>query len=310
MTSIGAFQPASLPRVLEGTAERPYVYRILVPVLSRLFSPLVPESLVELVANAPGASRLTFERLSGGIYRREATLVMLMMFGALVAFVFAEKILLKDLGFSAREQFNRSLAILLLVLPVNSFTGYYYDFPQLLLVTISLILLHRRSWTYYLLFLAIANLNKETSVFLVAVFVVYYWSRLPRREFFALLAWQVVICTSIRGIIMYRFHENSGAPIFFTLPDQISRYKNNPIGIVITLAYFLPAIYFISRQWHQKNEFLRSASVLGAIILGLFCLSGFPLEFRVFLDALTVLGILLFPPSNNLKVMDMTNHKA
>jgi hypothetical protein len=53
MTGIGAFQPASLPRVLEGTAARPYTYRILVPVLAVLFSPLIPESAVEWIADAP-----------------------------------------------------------------------------------------------------------------------------------------------------------------------------------------------------------------------------------------------------------------
>jgi hypothetical protein len=283
--------------VLEGTAARPYTYRVLVPVLSSLFSPLVPEGIVEWFAEAPGALRSTLERLSGGLYRREAIVVMLIMFGSLVAFVFAEKSLLHDLGFEARDQFRLSLASLLLVLPVNSFTGYYYDFPQLLLMTIGLILLQRRSWRSYLLLLAVANLNKETSVFLVAVFSAYYWSRLPRREFFALLAWQALVCGIIRGPIMYWFRANPGSPIFFTLPDQIRLYQSHPIGIVITLAYFVPALYLIWRRWPQKNGFLRSASVMGAIILALFFVSGYPLEFRVFLDALPVLSVLLFAPS-------------
>lgn len=295
-TSVGAFQPASLARVLEGSATRPYTYRILVPALARFVSPIVPDEMIDWLANSTGALRATFDRLSAVGYEREAAAVMAIMLLSLAGFVFAERAFLAELGFGAREQFILPLAILLMVLPVTLFTGFYYDFPQLLLVTLSLTLMHRRNWRAYLFFLAMANLNKETAIFLVAIFVVHYWARLPRREFLEVLAWQAIVCGGVRGIILYWFEDNPGATIFYTLPDQIKLFRDHPLGLVFTVSYLSLAIFRVLRRWAQKHEFLRSASVLGAIILGLFVTSGYPLEFRVFLDALPVLGILFFSP--------------
>jgi hypothetical protein len=295
-TSVGAFQPASLARVLEGSATRPYTYRILVPALARFLSPIIPDEMIDWFAQSTGAARATFDRLSAGGYEREAVVVMLIMLLSLAGFVFAEQTLLAELGFGAREQFIWPLAVLLMVLPVTLFTGFYYDFPQLLLVTLSLTLMHRRTWPRYLFVLAMANLNKETAIFLVAIFIVHYWTRLPRREFLEVLAWQAVVCGGVRGSILYWFADNPGATIFYTLPDQIKLFQEHPLGLVFTVSYLSLAIFLVLRRWAQKHEFLRSATVLGLIILGLFVTSGYPLEFRVFLDALPVLGILFFSP--------------
>ena len=309
-TSIGAFQPASLARMLEGSATRPYAYRILVPVLARFLAPVVPSQIPDWFAGSSGAVRSTFEHLSTGGYAREAVIVMTIMLLCLAGFVFAERRLLFELGFGAREQFAWPLAILCMVLPITLFTGFYYDFPQLLLITISLILMYRKSWPSYLLVLAVANLNKETSVFLLVIFSLYYWRRLPHEDFFKIMLLQITICTAIRGAILYRFEGNPGASVLFTLPDQVILFQDKPMGIVFTGLYFAFAIGLAVNRWSQKHEFLRSASVLGIIILGLFFISGFPLEFRVFLDALPVLGILFFPPAFQQTIIDKPNLTA
>lgn len=295
-TSVGAFQPASLSRVLEGTAIRPYTYRILVPALARFLAPVITREIIDWCANSTSAVRVTFDRLSDGGYEREAIVVLAIMLVSLAGFAFAERTLLTELGYGKREQFVWPLAILLMVLPVTLFTGFYYDFPQLLLVTINLSLMYRRNWPGYLFFLGVANLNKETSIFLVAIFIVHYWKRLPRREFLEVLAWQAVVCGVVRGTIHFWFGSNPGAAIFFTLPDQIDLFRAHPLGLVFTVLYLSLATYLVLRRWAQKNEFLRSGSILAVIILGLFFTSGYPLEFRVFLDALPILGIMFFSP--------------
>jgi hypothetical protein len=296
ITLIGAFDPASLARVIETTAERPFIYRILVPILARSLAGMVPTELTEWLKDAPDALSKTYLRLGYNGYSREAVIVLILMFLSLTGFAFLEKTFLADLGYDKKERFVMPLVFQMFVLPVNLFTGFYYDLPQLFLMTICLIYLHRRNWTKYLIFLSIANFNKETSAFLILVYIAYYWSRLPRKNFFTMLIWQVALIGVIRGLLIILFRNNGGSFLAYTIPNQIRIYGEHPLALIFTIAYFGLVIFLTLRQWRSKNGFLRAASVIGLIILILFIPSGYPLEFRVFLDALPVLAILIFPP--------------
>jgi hypothetical protein len=295
-SSIGLFRPAALSKVLEGTAERPYVYRILLPLLARLFSPTIPSRVAEWFASAPPALNVVFDRLSGGMYPREAAFIIAAMFLSLIGFVYTEKIFLGELGFPEKEKLTWPLFIQLFILPVNMFTGYYYDLPQLFLMTLSLLLMYRGDWNIYLVVLALASLNKETSLFLVVVFVIYFWPRLDHHDFFKLLIIQLLVYGVIRVLLLYTFQNNPGAPILFTTPAQFDKYRDYPYAFVFTLLYFSIVAYLILRRWGRKHEFLRAASIIGLMILVLFFISGTVMEFRIFLDALPALGILIFTP--------------
>lgn len=295
-TLIGAFEPASFPRVLELTAERPYMYRILVPALSKLFSFLIPSKVIDWFLAAPDPVSDTFRRLAGDVHFREAAFVLVVMFASLTAFALAQRVFLADLGFNKREQIVLPLLIQMFVLPVTMIAGYYYDLPQLFLMTLGLLLLHRRRWAGYFAVLAIASLNKETAAFLVAVFCIHQWHRMPGAAFLRLLAWQGIIVAVIRITTSLLFRDNAGASLVFTVPDQMRIYSEHPFALAATLACFGIITYLVLRQWRSKNEFLRSAASIGLIVLVLFIPFGYPLEFRVFLDALPVLGVLVFPP--------------
>jgi hypothetical protein len=295
-TSIGLFRPAALSRVLEGTAERPYIYRVLIPVLAKSFASFIPLSVEGWFANAPLVLKDVFERLKGGMYPREATIVLVAMFLSLVGFVLAEKIFLADLGFNDKEQLVLSLVIQSFILPFNMFTGYYYDLPQLFLITLSLLFMYRRNWGIYFIVFELASLNKETSLFLIMVFAIYYWQRLTRTDFFKLLTTQIIVYGFVRMLILYPFQNNPGSPILWTLPAQYNKYVESPYALIFTLLYFSTVILLVLRKWNWKHEFLRAASVTGLIILVLFFFSGTVMEFRIFLDAWPALGILVFAP--------------
>jgi hypothetical protein len=298
ITSIGQFQPASLSRVLEGTAEQPYAYRILLPFTAKIISPIIPSVFIDWFTNAPPPLKKIFERLSNGTYPRESAFVITVMFLSLLGFVFAEKSFLADLGFATKEQFVLPLVIQLFILPVNMFVGYYYDLPQLLLITLSLIFMHRAKWTMYLLFLALAGLNKETSAFLIVAFIIYYWPRLARAEFAKLLSLQLATYGVIRFITLYGFRNNTGSPILLTIPAQYEKYVEYPYAFLFTMLYFAGFTYLTLRQWKKKHQFLRAAAIIPLIILILFFTSGTPMEFRVFLEALPVFATLIFPPTS------------
>jgi hypothetical protein len=296
VTSIGTFGPATLLKALEGTADRPYVFRVLVPLTAKVVAPLIPNALTEWLRSSSAIVQKTLDVLSSNIYDREATAVVLIMFLSLVGFAYAEREFLKTLGAQPREQFVLSLLAQAVILPFSFFFAYYYDLPQILLVTLNLIFLKNEQWQHYLITLAAASFNKETSILLIVVFAIYYATRLPRRKFLELLFAQAVIYGLIRLSLLYIYRNNVGAPAFLTLSNHYEQYSSYPSTLLFTILFFVLIGFMIWRGWSQRQPFLKATLGIALLILVLFFTSGMPMEFRVFLDALPALVILIFPP--------------
>lgn len=291
----GSYPPADFSKILEGTADRPFVSRILTPLLARFFSPLVPQALLERFAVAPLPIQTLFEKLSGSAYQREAAITILLMFFSLIGFAYAQRELTRSLSMNKIEQFILPLFAQILILPFTFRFAYYYDLPQIFLITFSLNFLHRRNWWAYLILFAIATLNKELSFTLIPVYGVYFFQRLPSKEFIRVLSWQIVIYLLIRIPMLIYFSSNNGSSAPLMLAFHYYRYTTDAIVLGYTLAFFGVIGFFIVRKWGQMDSFLRAGLMIFVIIFVLFFISGTPLEFRVFLDALPVLAIWFFP---------------
>lgn len=291
----GSYPPADFSKILQGTADRPFVSRILIPQLTRLFSPLVPQAVLERFAAAPIPIHDLFEKLGGDTYKREAAITILLMFFSLIGFAYAQREWTRSLGMNKIEQFILPLFAQILILPFTFRFAYYYDLPQIFLISLSLNFLHRRNWLAYLIAFAIATLNKELSFTLTAVYGIYYFQRLPRGEFFRVLTWQILIYLLIRVPLLIYFSNSNGssAPLMFGF--HYYRYTTDSFVLGYTIGFFGIIAFFILKKWKQTGIFLRSGLVIFAIIFVLFFISGTPLEFRVFLDALPVLAIWFFP---------------
>jgi hypothetical protein len=297
VTQMGTFEPAKLSRLLEGTAERPYVYRQLMPLLARSLSPVIPQALAEMLSSAPFPIRKTFEALSEGGYHRAAAVVLTLIFFSLVGFAYAQRYFLTTLGLtSSSEQLSLPLLAQVMILPFTIFFGYIYDLPQVLLLTLCLAFLLERRWPGYFIALALASLNKETTVLVIPVFIIYYWSRLPRRTFITLLLAQGGVYAVLRFVLLYLYRDNPGTPMLITLRMHYEQYVAYPPSVLITLVFFAPLIYLMLRGWKHKHPFLRAGFVMFVMLLGLFFLAGMPVEFRVFLDALPVIAALIYMP--------------
>ena len=297
ITQVGTYTPAKLARALEGTAERPFIYRILVPWLARVTAPAIPQSIAAQITHLPHPVQKTFNALREGGYDRQAAIVLLLMFLSLVGFAYAQQNFLTELGMvSPQEQFALPLLAQIFILPFTIFFGYIYDLPQLFLVTLGLLFMLRGEWAMYLLTLALACLNKETTLLLIAVFFFYYLRRLPLQTFIKLLTVQLLIFSAIRIVLMVLFRNNPGSPLLMTLMVHYEQYREFPPAILINLAFFLPLVFLSLRGWERKHPFLRAGSVMFVALFLMYFIAGMPVEFRVFLDALPVVSILIYPP--------------
>ena len=176
---MGTNEYTSLSDLLAGKARTPYIYRVLVPQSAKFLAKIIPSIPHNLFSKSKILQK-SFLDLNGDILPKEAFLVLLLTFLAMVGFIYVEKRFLFDLGFSLDAQLILPILILAFSLPFTMRFGYIYDMPQLFLFTVSLRLLFRRQWKWYLVLFFITTLNKETSILLTATYVIYFYKRLNK----------------------------------------------------------------------------------------------------------------------------------
>ena len=301
-SQIGVNGKATFEKVLTGTAYRPYIYRQLLPIAASALSPYVDGMWALRLGRQSErvlGDRFFRGQLNGRLYPRQVVLILAMMYLSLAAFPATMWFLARELGYGWKARYLMPVAALLTTTVFFGY-GYMYDFTVLFLFTLGLWLMYRRAWIAYLLVFALGTLNKETTLFLVLIFALYYWHRLPRRRLWSLTAAQLGIFALIQGALRYRFRNNPGATVEWHLPDQIATYQgifmHAPWWMAASLVGLALIALAVIRSWKQKPEFLRVALTPLPFFVVLMLLWGYPLEGRAAMEMLPVLALLMLPP--------------
>ena len=269
---------ASVPAMVYGQAERPYVSRMLLPVVVRSIVELTPVWAKEDLASAVRQSLPQWDTLDWARnYPYEFFVVFLALWLTLVAFAFALR-RLAGISLDLTAMPRDAVPILaLLALPCTYiYASHIYDFPELLLFTLGLLTIAERRWKLYWPVFVLAVLNKETAILLSLVWVMQARTQLTRARFTSGLALQVVAWSSIRAGIVLLLRDNAGAmvlphlarnlhvltnPARFFLFRSIGAFPLVPCGLnILTLSGFAACLLMLRRV----PVFLRHA-FLGAL---------------------------------------------
>lgn len=151
--------------MMEGTAYRPYVYRQLVPLLSKGASTILPQEVQTFIAervlllDAYGDT-VELEERSGSEFHY-GFLFLASFCGLFLSLVLLRKLLL-ELGFNPLESLLAPAVFALLYPYVETIGGYYYDSVEIVFFCAA-VLLASRGWSVALVLLALpATMNKES----------------------------------------------------------------------------------------------------------------------------------------------------
>ena len=278
--------------MVDGTAYRPYVNRVLLPALIRLITAPLPEQWNATFSAIPWiTAELGAFQVPPGAALQALTAWVLMLI-SLIGFAYSLRWLIL-ISYPIPDWLAELTALLALAcLPIFWNFGYIYDFTTLFLFTLQLVLLAKGSWIAYLFFFPLTTLNKETSVLLILVFCLYFFpnTRLPRLKFLKLLSAQVLIFLVIKLVLFLQFQHNPGGEGENHWWDHMTILKEFPGLVVITTLVLLGGVSFLLFYgWKQKPAFLRYASIILIPLMGLYFVYGFPFEFRVFYEAYPVM---------------------
>lgn len=217
----------SLGAMLGGTAITPHVYRQLVPVMANSLIAVTPESVQTEVTQfmhawlyAPGSLFATAVRFRHpAMPPRELsdpflfpfTVVVTLDFLFLLGYVCGVWLLARRLypQYFSMQVIAPCLAILAIP-PLCARFAYIYDFPVLCFSAwLSYALVRKRLWMLTI-GIGLATLNKETSLYLIAVFALYGRQVLPRREWAFHLLCQGMLFVLVKGAVTLYYQGNPG----------------------------------------------------------------------------------------------------
>ncbi len=288
LSGVNLHRPAQFAEMVEGTAHRPYVTRMLVPSSLRLLAPLIPEALQEaLVAQAAQFPlRLLLDWLAvPPAYAPELLLYGGLAWGCLAGFALG----LRALAATVQLAAPRTTALLGTAGLLLFFRhGYLYDFSVLLTWVWLFVGIARQRWLATLLLSVVLALNKETALLAPLFWLVYGWKQRSQLPYWRFLFGQTAIVGAVWVAQQWWFRANPGSSLELHWHAHLDTYSSNPWPL-LALAAAVAATLLLA--WPRAPQLVRSALVLLLPLSGLYGLFGFPYEFRVYYE-LYPIGVL------------------
>lgn len=290
--------------MVDGTAYRPFVYRLVVPTLTKWIVALTPP-FIENIFNDTllrakifwVGSRVDFNSIAQAYLQPQylymhvvLALVMTCFLGAYVLMQYRlAKLLLPH---------HWAGALFAPIVGLMMIPGFIYpklmiyDPAVLFFATLGYYYMYQQKWTAYLICLFFATLNKETAIFLTFFYALYYWPRLPRKTYMRYLVFQLMIYVYTKAAINLYFMNNPG----FTLEDHLSAQISvllHPRYALSEICLTLMTLFILTSRWSQKPAFAKYIlfNVAGMFLAYIFY--GNSGEYRVFFDTFPLVTILI-----------------
>lgn len=255
---------------------RPFVYRVLVPVLSQTLSSIAQIRAIQ------------------------AIMLVLILFS--VVMYYSIKYLYETFADDRRGSvvsFVGCLALLGLTFQELK----VYDIPTTAFFALGLAFLARKKFIPFYILYPFATLNRETTFLLSIFYVMYYFNGpISRRHWFYGCMYQVLTYILIRLVTMAYFANHPGAPFIISSQYLFRVYTTRYLLTFIYLTFIVLLLYITLRRWNRKPSFLRAAFlIIFPLQLFLHFLMGWPYEFRVFAESLPIFSVLAMIPTVQLQ---------
>jgi hypothetical protein len=300
----------ALPRMLDATADRPYVYRQLLPYAANLAVKAMPQALsgsvtAHIQQDYPKHNWLanTFARAtdaSNPVYTLRYYLVYFMDFAALLAGMLMLRAVCLDL---TGKQAAAALAPLAFALAMPA--GNFWDFPELFFMALAVWLAARGKVLWLVLLTPFATLNKESFLFFAVCLYPFLRERMTLRSALAAVGACVFAAAAVNAVMKWRYAGNPGDIAQFNLMTNL-RFLADPRNYLLsdwTFGILLPkgfnvlilfVLWTITRTaWKRLPRAVRQHALIAlAINVPLYLLFGWGDEVRA-LSMLSVTAALL-----------------
>lgn len=289
--------------MVTGQADRPYVRRQLIPLTIKGINYVLPrqwrQSLTQMAQHDPRIADIFKRNPIEPQYFSEYAIGAILVFACLVGFAFAIRLLFLELYSGSMLAADLVPIFALLWLPVTfreANLAYIYDFPALLLFTLSLYSISSQNWSLFYVLFPLGCLNKETFIFITLLFGWYYLRQMLRARLLQHLAAQTALFVLIQGILYWIFRHNPGSQLEFHLLGHnkwflLHHLLPQDIIWVVALLVLVGAVF---HDWQHKPRLLKCGLGMLAFVLSLVAVFAWIDELRAYYEFFPVVMLLLF----------------
>src|SRR6266487_3913946 len=169
-----------------------------------------------------------------------------------------------------------------------------YDISTVMFFALCFGLLARGKFNIYYLLFVIASINRETIFLLTLFFLVYFFNRIPRPQYILGAVYQGIAYIVVKFTIMVAYSNVPGTPVQWRPIEVIKGYVDKPIWFAVLFLIFFSVLIAIALwRWSEKPLFLRMAFItIFPVQLLLHIFLGYSYEIRVFAEVFPVMLLL------------------
>lgn len=296
-----AWYPAGFERMVNGTADRPYVYRQLLPTFANWVDDVAPRFVKTRVYGRMMARNQNWEYWSVVLASSPASVSQQYYFRYF--FIYLATFLFALTGTYAMYLVCLAMevplpvavlapTVMILLLPYfMSFNGKIYDYPELAFFALAVWVTAKYKWYWAIPIAALGAWNKESFFFIIPTLYPFMRRRNSRTAALVGITFLLLICGLIYIFLRIRYQHNPGSTVLFKLVDHI-RYFLQPRAIlsgtqevyglrvprVFSIFPIALLVWAIWRTWRQFPEAVREHAKIAALIniplYFLFCVPG------------------------------------
>jgi len=299
---------ANLVDMVDGTAERPYVTRLVLPTLVRL-----SVTASERLSDATGIDwgRRSVERLGGFVLRRSHApahayehshtygTYAVAAFLCFLGFALLLRALIRSIYPAYPpwvSDFAPIMAMVVTPLVFFRYVSFVYDPMTLVVFTLCLYLISERLIPAYLVAFPVAVLNRETAILLLGVLAVREFGVSRRARLVAVGVYHIGVFVALRALLAYVFREQPGVALKMQVPVNLEVASMGGFYLK-TFLPLAPLAALVVCGWREKPVFLRKSFLVVAAPLVVLCLLFGSLgEMRTYYELWPLAFLLMIPP--------------
>lgn len=217
--------------MMDGTAERPFVYRQLLPTLANAVDQVVPVSLKDKFQNAlaenPEKRNFIWRYFPNATdsTQTENLLRYYTLYGLTFLCMFLAIFAMRHLGIMVigdRAAATLAAFAMALIFPIlQTEGGFFYDIPELLFMSLAVILSMRGKWLVLAIVVALATYNKESFLLFVVALYPFLYQRSGLKASLVIEFLLLAIALGINLAVKWYFSDNPGWVVEFQLMSHI-----------------------------------------------------------------------------------------
>ncbi|MDQ7782638.1 MAG: hypothetical protein RDU20_07155 [Desulfomonilaceae bacterium] len=260
----------SYTKMINWTAEWPYVYRTLLPSLVKFVGALTPTAVKQRV-NSYAENKPFLKKIGWTTrYSYECLVSLGFIFVVWIAFAYSVRHLVQMVYVTDPAVSDMAPVAALLLVPAFFLENWtaIYDPMVVLMGSLGPLLILKREHKWYYVFFPLAVLNKVTAVIFTCAFAAREFRYMSGVRLGAHIAAQIMIWAGLMALLGFLFKDNPGTKAHFQLFWNLGGFvlSVSLLHTLYSLAFFAGFAFLIGYQWKKKPKVLRQVFLAMALL--------------------------------------------